>query len=155
MWRLPLCCGEGNSFSPVAFGHGALHVSPLQSKHQLVSSAAAVSTHAYWLLVYRFTAAWRGRDKQVPYKHRPLHELLFLNLRLKIKNSQFSWFRVHYITDWFTLWIVLVWTDFRLHHWILQNSLFLFSLQLHPQPQLSGESIHTIIWCEAPQRNHE
>lgn len=41
---MPLCCGDSYSLSPTTFGHGSLPVSPQQSKHKLVSSAASVST---------------------------------------------------------------------------------------------------------------
>lgn len=121
MPRLPLCCGESHSLCPVAFGHGPLHVSPLQSKHQLVSSAASVSTQAYWLLVYRLTAVWRGLKQTSVLWALFIAWIAFWKIRLgdtqPISASQ--------VTDSFLffffliLWILLVWTDFRLHHLIL------------------------------------
>lgn len=46
MPQLPLYRWESYSLSPVTFSHGSLPVSPQQSKHKLVSSAASVSTQS-------------------------------------------------------------------------------------------------------------
>lgn len=104
--QLRLCCGESHSLSPAAFGHGSLHLSPQQSKHQLVSWAAHKAHKAYWLLLHRFTAVVRGQNKQVPYERFPLFEPLGLKMKKPIPRV---------CTQFFILQTLLILKDFRVH----------------------------------------
>lgn len=141
MPQMPLCCGDSYSLSPTTFGHGSLPVSPQQSKHKLVSSAASVSTQNILTSSGLLLFGEANINNRLVCIY--IVCIAFFKAQVRAQSQAVS----HVFRRYFIFHSADTVTIERFKATITWSfkSFSYFSLQLHPQQQLNGESIHAYI----------